>query len=61
MIYSAVIVNIEDTDGSKGLLKLSGKNKLSQVMVLKYLFLNLFINVVHYIILIHSIMFRYHR
>ena len=33
MIYSAVIVNIEDTDSLKRLLRLSGKNKLSQIMV----------------------------
>ena len=43
MIYSAVIVNIEDTDSSKGLLKLSGKNKLSQIMVLRNLFFLLYV------------------
>ena len=46
MIYSAVIVNIEDTDSSKRLLRLSGKNKLSQIMVSRSLF-----SYVHYIIL----------
>ena len=33
-----MIVNIEDTDSSKGLLRLSGKNKLSQIMVSRHLF-----------------------
>ena len=38
MIYSAVIVNIEDADSSKWSLRLSGKNKLSQIMVSRSLF-----------------------
>ena len=56
MVYSAVIVNIDDADSSKGLLRLSGINKLSQIMVSRNLFF-----VICYIILIHSVMFRYHR
>ena len=38
MVNSAVIVNIDDADSSKGLLRLSGINKLSQIMVSRNLF-----------------------
>ena len=38
MIYAAVIVNIEDTDSLKGLLRLSGKKKLSQISFKKFIF-----------------------
>ena len=56
MIFSAVIVNMDDADSSKGLLRLSGKNKLSQIMVSRNYFF-----VICYTILIHSVMFRYCR
>ena len=45
MIYSAVIVNIDDADSSKGLLRLSGINNLSQIMVSRNLF---FCYMLHY-------------
>ena len=51
MIYSAVIVNIEDTDSSKRLLRLSGKNKLSQSMVSRNLFIFVYITLCLYILL----------
>ena len=38
MVYSAVIVNIDDADGSEGLLRLSSINKLNQIMVSRNLF-----------------------
>ena len=38
MVYSAVIISIDDADSSKGLLRLSSINKSNQIMVSRNLF-----------------------
>ena len=43
MIYSAVIVNIKDTDSAKRLLRLSNQNRWSQSMVSRNLFTSVYI------------------